>query len=743
MTRAALAERQHGLVAVDGKSYPLLAAQIRARAAGGLAETVLVQRFANPYPEPLEVVYTMPLPAEAAVLGYTIRLGERRIVGEIESLEIARAAYTKALLEGRTAGLFEQRRADTFVQKLGSLPPGVEVDVELRVLHPLAFRARSAEAACEWEYRFPTVVGVRYQGAPGRVPDAGDLDVDRADAAGTPARLELALELGDGDPRRLAPRSPSHAIDVRAAERGCQLTFPGGCPLDRDVVVLWRAAEEQVGARLVEGPGLPGDAGRYALLTLTPPADAAPVLPRDLTVLIDASGSMSDEPLELAKRVVRMLLGGLTSRDRFEILAFAHRVHVLVKGPAHALPAQVEEAIQRLNSLQASGATEMAEAIARALAPLREDAQRQVLLVTDGQIGFERQVVQNILRGLPASCRLHAVAVGSAPNRTLTRGGARAGRGIEVVVDDERSADDAAAQLLRATVGPVLTDITIGGAAVRAVAPARPRDVMAGQPLVAVVNLHARGGEVEVRGRLAGSAEPWARSLAVPAKSMDACGLPIGALFGREAVEDLEMKLAASNGRNERVENEIETLGLRHRIVTRRTSLVAVAEEPSVDPREPRRRYRMDVELPAGVSAEGLGLEAGPMIVEFAACRPASPDVYHAYPEDHFQALPARLWMQRVRARVVHEDDRLLVLEFDLPHHGFRPPRPGSVVHLHVPGQPAVEAFVDGSSSRSGEYAAGLTAILVLRRASTGPWPPAHLVTWEQGGETIKLEIVT
>src|SRR5262245_36044963 len=87
------APRPAGLVAVDGRTYPLEGVLIRARAEGGLASTTLTQTYANPYDEPLEVLYTLPLPADGAVLGYAITIGERVIRGEVMKREQAAKAY--------------------------------------------------------------------------------------------------------------------------------------------------------------------------------------------------------------------------------------------------------------------------------------------------------------------------------------------------------------------------------------------------------------------------------------------------------------------------------------------------------------------------------------------------------------------------------------------------------------------------------------------------------------------------
>ncbi len=615
------------LVSADGRTYPLDSSRLLARAEGGMALSTLQQHFRNPHPEALEVVYTMPLPADGAVLGYTIFIGDRRIEGVIRSREDAAREYREALYQGHTAGLLEQERADTFTQKLGNIPPGTDVSVEIQVLHPLAFRPAEVERGVEleraapgvfepsWEYRFPTVTGVRYMGGPGEVPDAGSLSPDRA-GGGTPARISLELEVADGvDPTVVS--SPSHPLACRpsGAEGGVVVSLAEGAPLDRDIVIQWSAATPEVGVRVVEGGGLPGDEGRYALVTILPPAVPEATMRRDVTVLLDTSGSMGGLPLELGKQVVQALLESLDPGDRFELLTFGSRVGRLTSGMEPWHPRNVERALERMHREQANGHTDMQGGVEAALRPLREESQRQVVMVTDGQVGFETSVMATVLAGMSRGSRFHAVGVGATPNRTLTGGLARAGRGVELFAMDLAGAHTAAAHLVTATRRPVLTDIRVAGSGVVHSAPLRPRDVLEGQPLVLTAELSPRGGSLVVEGVLAGRPGVWQRVVELP--PVDGAGsswlkaasttLPVGAIHGREVIADLEMEEAAGAERGA-TDRGIEGAGLRHRIVSRRTSLVAVSRTPTVDPRDPTRRETLVVELPAGVSAEGLGL---------------------------------------------------------------------------------------------------------------------------------------
>ena len=592
------------LVSVDGRQFPLRSVAVGGQARAGLARVVLKQTFSNPHSEPMKVTYAMPLPAEGAVAGYEFRVGPRRVVGEIDLRAKARERFEKAMVDGRTAGILDQERANLFTQEIGNVPPGTEVQVELTIDQPLAWLSEGM-----WEWRFPTVAAPRYLGAEGRVPDAPNVTVDVSDGP-TGLRASLELAIGDLLAEGRRPESPSHALSIAGGGASVRVTLAGedGAALDRDLVVRWPVPRPRPGLTLQRArpdAGRPHAGHAYGLLTLVPPETPVAVYPRDLIVLLDTSGSMSGPPLDQARRVVAALVDSLGDDDRLEMIAFAGDARRWLSGPVAATAEARRDAQRWLAALRAGGGTEMVDAVEEALKPLRPDAQRQVVLVTDGEIGFESELLNSIQNGLPKGSRLHAVGVGSAPNRAMTRPAARAGRGVEVLAALDEDAERATARLIAATRGPAILDLEIAGPAVAGLAPRSLPDLMAGSPVLAGLRLHPEGGELIVRGRTPGAA--WEERLAVPPTETGAGSPGVTALYGREAVEDLELKLAAGADRNE-IDRATEALGLEFGIATRLTSWVAISEEPTVDPRRPIRKEIIPQELPHGMSAEGLGL---------------------------------------------------------------------------------------------------------------------------------------
>ena len=622
------------LVTLDGKALPFRGGLLSADARGGLARVSLRQRFVNPHREPLRVTYTLPLPADGAVVGFAFELDGERIVGEIDGKARARERFEEALVEGRTAAILDQERSSVFTQEVGNVPPGAGIDVEILLDVPLRWVSRASGAAGGWELRFPTVVAPRFLGQPGRTPDADKVAVDVVED-GTPPRMGLALTLRDaltGD-----VTSPTHALVVREGE--VSLAAEEGAALDRDLVVRWPVAAAAPGAVLDAGrpavgwPGAPVDrsAHAYGLLTLVPPAQAAPdACRRDVIVLIDTSGSQAGMPMTQSKALTRALIESLSDDDTLELIEFSNRPRRWQPGQVRATAARRREALAWVDALQAGGATQMREGIEAALASIRDEGQRQVVLITDGLIGFESEIVERVRTGLPRGSRVHTVGVASGVNRSLTGPVARAGGGVELILDLDEDPAEAARRLVAATAAPQIVDVVIGGSALDGVACHRIPDLMAGQPTRVALRLDPAGGTLQIVGHSADG--PWKHTITVPPVGRGEGSQAAATLYARECVEEAELEAAC--GRD--VDAQIEALGLSFQISTRQTSWVAVSQAPTVDPRSPTRRASVPQALPYGMSAQGMGLRAAssalaqpvasrPTLLSMPAGAPAAP----------------------------------------------------------------------------------------------------------------------
>jgi Ca-activated chloride channel family protein len=596
------------LVTADGRTLALRGATLRADARGGIARVVLEQTFENTFQEPLAVTYLMPLPADGAVSGYAFTIGEQRIVGEVDRRAAARERFEEAIASGHTAALVEQERSSLFTQEIGNIPAGTTVVAQITVDQKLAWLDEGA-----WEWRFPTVAMPRYMGI-GRVADVARVSVDVADAP-LPARARLTLAIRDRilDARRA--ESPSHALSVDA-DGAVVLVEEGGTRLDRDIVVRWPVAAATPGLTLdVARPadGKPHAGRGYGLLTLVPPARAASPakVARDLCLLIDTSGSMSGEPLAQACRVLEALVDTLDDDDSLEMIEFSDSPRRWKKKPVRTNAATRQDARDWLRKLRASGSTEMRNALMEALAPLRDESQRQIVLVSDGAIGFESEIIADVLAKLPAASRLHTVGVGSAVNRSLTGPAARAGHGVEVIIGLGEDPERAARRICARTAAPLVVDLVLEGSALVEHAPKRLPDLFAGAPALCALALKPEGGELVARGRTADG--EWRQRLTVAPMAGASGSGGVVALFGREKVEDLEMRLCAGEAAAE-IDRAVERIGLDFQIATRVTSWVAVSDEPVVDPTKPTRKQKIPQELPFGVSVDGIGLRhAGPL----------------------------------------------------------------------------------------------------------------------------------
>ena len=592
------------LISVGGVALPLLGSKISATAHGGRARVQLTQTFLNAESAVLEVVYKVPLPADGAVCGYRFVIGASVVEGEVHRTREAKERYEQAIMEGRTAALLEQVTSSVFTQTLGNIPPGETIEVQLTIDHPLVWREEGS-----WEWRFPTVIAPRYL-ANTSAEQAKRLQIDVSDA---PLASRFGLHLSVSDTKTGDWSSPSHAL-VPTAEG----VAVHAAQLDRDVVVRWPVAVAETGVSMaVARPVSNGEDATdpslcaYAQLGLVPPK-AAPKsgVPRDVVLLLDISGSMGGQPLQQAVSVVSALVRGLGPEDYLEMITFGSRVRRWKRASVRVDAETREEACRWLQALRAQGGTEMHSGIREAVSgtPAIHGVQRQILLVTDGYIGSEEVIMREILAERPDVTRVHTLAVGHAPNRTLTAGVARAGGGVETfVTGPQDEVAQAADTLLKRMQCPLVVDVNVSGSALLDVANRRVPDLFAGSPANLYARVRPEGGTLTIEGRTAKGA--WSRTVTVPATKEGFGDASIATAWARARVETLELQRIGGQPAAV-VDSSITQLGLTFSIATRLTSWLAVSKEILVDGTTQRKTIEQPHEIPAGVQLENFGLRS-------------------------------------------------------------------------------------------------------------------------------------
>lgn len=569
---------------------PVLSTDVKFTVSGTVARAVVSQQFRNDSPDWVEGIYVFPLPENAAVDRLQMHVGDRLIEGQIRERAQARAEYEAARERGSLASLIEQERPNIFTSSVANLGPGQTLTVEIEYQQTLHYHDGSVSL------RFPTVVAPRYipgtpqsEGKPsghGWAPDTDKVkDASRITppvlAEDEPMRnpVTIRVELDAGFPvNEVKSRYHPVKVEKRDDNRYEVSLAVGPFPADRDFELVWNPlpGAQPRGAMFLESAA--GET--HLLLTLFPPFGAKvddKRLPREVIYVIDTSGSMEGTSLMQAKSALRLALGQLAPEDRFNVIQFNSATELLFPSSREASVKNVVAARRYVDKLQATGGTEMVPAMQAALeSPAKEGYLRQVIFMTDGSVGNEDQLFKLIQRKLGRS-RLFTVGIGSAPNGHFMTKAAQLGRGSFTYIGDVVEVGEKMTALFGKLEHPVLSDIVVEWPADLNAqsSPEKMPDLYLGEPIVlsALVQGPLKG-QVVVRGQAGG--ESWAAQFDL---SSPHDGKGMGVIWARRKVESLMDSLHEGADRDE-VRQKIVEIALKHHIVTRYTSLVAVDVTP-------------------------------------------------------------------------------------------------------------------------------------------------------------------
>lgn len=180
--------------------------------------------------------------------------------------------------------------------------------------------------------------------------------------------FDFSVHLAAGMPV-LDVKSPTHRIDVdyhsdtNADIRLHKTETKDG---NRDFILKYSLRGEQVEAGLL----LFDDGGeKFFLLMAQPPKTVAKadIPAREYIFVVDVSGSMNGFPLDVSKKLLKNLVGGLRPVDQFNVILFAGTSNILSDKSLKANSDNLQKAFDFLDKQEGSGGNELLPALENAL----------------------------------------------------------------------------------------------------------------------------------------------------------------------------------------------------------------------------------------------------------------------------------------------------------------------------------------------------------------------------------------
>jgi Ca-activated chloride channel family protein len=409
-------------------SLPLKGVECAFNVCGDIVSVEIDQIFHQNGKQPLDCLYTFPLPAGAAVYRCEMHLDGRVVRARVEERERAREIAREKKAAGYRTALVEMERDNLFTLSLGNVQPGDMIVIRFAYFQTLSRLG-------DWtSFSIPFCPGIRYiPGVPlirapkgkgiaedtDQVPDASRISPPRMDRLHPDAAylsVEGIVEHPLNDVKEIS--SPSHPVFVRGGQGSSNATIANQAAVpDCDFVLRWTEIQTQEVKPM--GWVTRENSESYALIRLRAPEQVAVSenYSRDIYFLIDRSGSMAGAKWKKAVEAFRAFLKGLGKNDRAWATFFESSVRDLAEAPASASELLADTAVQNLEALGARGGTELLPALQHVLSKVAiHSTQRpaSLMLITDGEVGNEGHILKALLPH--SKLRIHVFGIDSTIN---------------------------------------------------------------------------------------------------------------------------------------------------------------------------------------------------------------------------------------------------------------------------------------------------------------------------------------
>ena len=528
-----------------------------------LAVTHVDQVFFNPNDWTIEGTYIFPIPEDAAVTGFTLWVDGQPVEGQVLDATQARQTYEQIVATMRDPALLEYVGRGAVQARIFPIPPQGERRIELEYTQALP-----AEGGLV-SYIYP-------------------LNTEQFSAWPIES-VSVSIDIQSSVPIR-AVYSPSHEVGVsRESDHHVVVGYEAANVLPNIDFALYYSLGESEAFHLLSyrDPSDAADPDGFFLVLLAPRVDTVDqVIPKDLLLVLDHSGSMDGEKFQQAQEAMRYILDNLNREDRFNIITFSTGVEMYASRLRPA--SEASEARSWVDSLRAEGSTDINRALLEAAAMVDPERSTYIIFLTDGLptegVTDSQSILSNFSTNAPENVRLFAFGVGYDVDTILLDSLTQDHHGRSTYVQPGASLNEILSSFYASISTPVLTNLSLsfGDLSVYDLYPYPLTDLFAGSQVI-LVGRYRAGGTTDVR--LTGEVNSASQTFTFQDQvfegqsSASSVQSSIPRLWATRKIGYLlnEIRL---QGANQEIIDQIVHLSIRYGIVTPYTSYLVTEQAP-------------------------------------------------------------------------------------------------------------------------------------------------------------------
>ena len=477
---------------------------------GPLAEVKLIQHYTNDDDETINVTYEFPITEDACFTGFEASFWDRTVSGVIKEKNEAKAEFEFHQQIGSTVAFSQKKdnEEDIIKIELGNLPAREHLTIKLTYIEQLDL-VRSQF----WRLVIPVAMTPRYHSISPSEPKSlfGSTSEDRGLSErglfSSPKQekenfvcttekpytweINVLVVQTEQDGKMFCPTHADSVDATRVVNNGItntrvvlrtpevpnkdfELVFSDSSFNSPTIEVMQHPLNQEGGFPLKcammhfvpnfspfatiteEGKEVIDETGELVSLMENTMGE--------YYFILDRSGSMSGERIEMAKKALELALRSLPYDSYFNIVSFGTDFSFLYPTSVKNCNVSVKAAIERIKSFKADfGGTEIMGPITACFhAPVKPNYQKTILLLTDGSVSDGKTLIQKTRENCVMNKnRVFTIGIGNGVSEQLIKGMARAGNGSFEIIQNTKVLDDKVISLIKSSCTPAMTNFRV------------------------------------------------------------------------------------------------------------------------------------------------------------------------------------------------------------------------------------------------------------------------------------------